>query len=469
MKVLVLLLLVAVCSALRGVKKLESKLDPELTSPREDQLWYSQKLDHFDIAGTPHWNQRYWKNLDYYKPGGPAFIMIGGEAEANPRWMTSGLWHTAAQEHGAAMFLLEHRYYGQSKPVEDMTDMNMKFLSSRQGLEDLATFMVAMSIEHDFTSPWVSFGGSYPGSLSAWLKLKYPHMMAGAVSSSGPLYAKMDFFEYLGVVAEATSECIDKISAALHEIENLIANEENWLDISNQFKLCNTLDGYNEDDVKSFFEYMIDNLAGIVQYNGRFDLTIDGVCKIMNSDENPLTAYAALNDAVLNMNQEECVDHEFSSFLNLLTDTSFEGTGVGWRQWTWQTCTEFGWYQTTNQPDNTFGTILNLDFFKSWCARAFPEYNWDDNKFEGEMMDTNTEYGGFIPHVDNVVFVHGTVDPWHAMGVMADLNEKATAIVIPGTSHCADMYDDKSGDPQELLEARQEIKRLITRWLSFIP
>ena len=44
-----------------------------------------------------------------------------------------------------------------------MTDMNMKFLSSRQGLEDLATFMTAMSIEHDFTSPWISFGGSYPG------------------------------------------------------------------------------------------------------------------------------------------------------------------------------------------------------------------------------------------------------------------------------------------------------------------
>merc|ERR1719356_480670 len=102
MKVLVFLLLVAVCSALRGVKKLESKLDPELASSREDQLWFSQKLDHFDIAGTPHWNQRYWKNLDYYKPGGPAFIMIGGEGEANPRWMTSGLWHTAAQEHGEA-------------------------------------------------------------------------------------------------------------------------------------------------------------------------------------------------------------------------------------------------------------------------------------------------------------------------------------------------------------------------------
>ena len=54
--------------------------------------------------------------------------------------------------------------------------------------------------------PWVSFGGSYPGSLSAWLKLKYPHLMSGSVSSSGPLFAKLDFFEYLGVVHDAIKD-----------------------------------------------------------------------------------------------------------------------------------------------------------------------------------------------------------------------------------------------------------------------
>ena len=54
--------------------------------------------------------------------------------------------------------------------------------------------------------PWVSFGGSYPGSLSAWLKLKYPHLMSGSVSSSGPLFAKVDFFEYLQVVHDAIKE-----------------------------------------------------------------------------------------------------------------------------------------------------------------------------------------------------------------------------------------------------------------------
>ena len=45
----------------------------------------------------------------------------------------------------------------------------------------------------------MTFGGSYPGSLSAWMRLRFPHLVSGSVSSSGPLFAKLDFSEYLQV------------------------------------------------------------------------------------------------------------------------------------------------------------------------------------------------------------------------------------------------------------------------------
>ena len=51
-------------------------------------------------------------------------------------------------------------------------------------------------------------------------------------------------------------------------------------------------------------ELLIDNLAGIVQYNGRFPLTIDDVCGIMNNDVEPVEAFANLNTALLEMNGE---------------------------------------------------------------------------------------------------------------------------------------------------------------------
>ena len=51
-------------------------------------------------------------------------------------------------------------------------------------------------------------------------------------------------------------------------------------------------------------EFLIDNLAGIVQYNGRFPISIDDVCGIMNADVEPIEAFANLNAAILEMNGE---------------------------------------------------------------------------------------------------------------------------------------------------------------------
>ena len=109
---------------------------------------------------------------------------------------------------------------------------------------------------------------------------------------------------------------------------------------------------------------------------------------------------------------------------------------------------------------------MDLDFFVSWCKLAFPEANIDNEALEEFMIATNAEYGGFTPDINNVVYVHGSVDPWHAMGVLEDLSESAPAIFIPGTSHCADMYDDTLDDPIELLAARQAIMELVAKWLA---
>jgi hypothetical protein len=61
--------------------------------------------------------QRYFINKDYFIPGGPVFLMIGGEGTADPVWMNAGQWIKYAQKYGALCVMLEHRYYGLSHPT----------------------------------------------------------------------------------------------------------------------------------------------------------------------------------------------------------------------------------------------------------------------------------------------------------------------------------------------------------------
>ena len=178
------------------------------------EKWFTQRLDHFKITNQATWRQRYWINWRHYRPGGPTLLMVGGEGEANPQWLEAGSWLDYAQAEGAAMVLLEHRYYGKSHPTPDLTVKNLRWLSSRQALADLAAFASQMRGEAGLVGPWVALGGSYPGSLAAWFRLKYPHLVTGAVSTSGPLLAKADFFEYLEVV-EASLDTVPGCSAVI--------------------------------------------------------------------------------------------------------------------------------------------------------------------------------------------------------------------------------------------------------------
>lgn len=80
--------------------------------------WFTQRLDHFDDSNIRTWQQRYFYNDSFHlKPDGPVFLMIGGEGEANPIWLTVGDMMKNAKVFGAFALLLEHRFYGQSRPT----------------------------------------------------------------------------------------------------------------------------------------------------------------------------------------------------------------------------------------------------------------------------------------------------------------------------------------------------------------
>ena len=93
---------------------------------------------------------------------------------------------------------LEHRYYGRSQPFNTWTTSNLQYLSSKQAINDLANFVVAfrnqLEASHNVTGTKIfNIGCSYSGALSAWFRLKFPHITVGAISSSGVVNAILDF------------------------------------------------------------------------------------------------------------------------------------------------------------------------------------------------------------------------------------------------------------------------------------
>ena len=136
------------------------------------------------------------------------------------------LINNLAKKLKAHRVALEHRYYGESQPFSTLSASNLKFLSTDQAIEDLAYFQKSMMSFQGFTGKWISVGGSYPGSLSAFYRLKYPQLVNGALASSAPVLAKGNFEEYDHHVARvAGPTCLFAIQTAVLDIENKLKTQ----------------------------------------------------------------------------------------------------------------------------------------------------------------------------------------------------------------------------------------------------
>lgn len=82
-------------------------------APTFPQYNFTQPLDHFTNTGST-FGQRFWVSTRYYKPGGPVFVLDGGEEDATERlpYMDTGILDILTNATGGLGVVLEHRYYG---------------------------------------------------------------------------------------------------------------------------------------------------------------------------------------------------------------------------------------------------------------------------------------------------------------------------------------------------------------------
>ncbi|XP_050226322.1 probable serine protease EDA2 isoform X2 [Mercurialis annua] len=435
------------------------------------ELWFNQTLDHYSPYDHQRFQQRYYEFLDYFRaPDGPVFLKICGESACSG--IVNDYLGVLAKKFGAAVVSLEHRYYGKSTPFKSSETKNLRFLSSKQALFDLAVFrqhyQTALNLKLNRTkveNPWIVFGTSYSGALSAWFRLKFPHLTCGSVASSAVVLAVYDFPEFDQQIGESTGpEC----KAALQEITQLV--EERLASNKKAVKLKTLFDAAELEIDGDFLYFLADAAVTAIQY-GNPDKLCTPLVQAKKAGEDLVEVYAKyvkeyyvgdLGVSVATYNQKH------------LKNTAINENSSD-RIWWFQVCTEVAYFQVAPSNDSIRSSKVDTRYHLDLCKNVFGEGIYP------EVDVTNIYYGGTKIAGSKIVFTNGSQDPWrHASKqVSSDANDMPSYLI---TCHNCGHGTDMRGCPQSPLnlegnaqncsspeavqKVRQQIIRHIDLWLS---
>ena len=153
-----------------------------------------QPLNHFSNRNRAFLKQRVFIFDENYRGDGTIFFYTGNEAPVELYINNTGfMWENAAS-FGAALVFAEHRFFGGSRGEGKDS---LAFFNHEQALADFARIIQLLDdlgLSRGSKAPLIAFGGSYGGMLAAWLSLKYPHLVTGAICGSAPVLAFDQFY-----------------------------------------------------------------------------------------------------------------------------------------------------------------------------------------------------------------------------------------------------------------------------------
>jgi len=427
--------------------------------PKEKPHYFQQKLDHFNPEDNRTFTQKFYFDPTYWKTNiGPIFLYISGEGpcEGTP----NNYLVDVAQQFSGLIVTMEHRYYGESIPFDEFTTENLAYLSSKQAIYDLAYFITYFSENYSNSSMgWFTVGCSYAGALSAWFRLKFPHLTKGSWSSSGVVNAVLDFTAFDEQIATSAGPvCADLLRQTTKQIENMVYQDANSNSlVKHLFQADNFEDG-------DFFYLTADAAAESVQYGFQ-----DQLC-------------GALQDA---SNKSQTLLEAFANYTTQFFYTVFGGpdgyrTSVQQditapnadRTWWFQKCSEVAYFQNAPEQNSIRSSAINMTWHKLHCEKVFKMKLFPDTD------DTNNYYGGKNIQGTRIFFADSSQDPWQHASVDNSPNndEPYNFVECHNCGHCSEMRGcpsvpgygalDGCDNMDNVNAVRQQLLKWISIWLS---
>eukprot|EP01089_Gocevia_fonbrunei_P015996 TRINITY_DN4851_c0_g1_i1.p1 TRINITY_DN4851_c0_g1~~TRINITY_DN4851_c0_g1_i1.p1 ORF type:complete len:488 (-),score=104.73 TRINITY_DN4851_c0_g1_i1:6-1469(-) len=460
------------------------------TAPTYSTHWFDQRVDHFNNQNAQTWKQRYLiSDLNWAKPQqgaltGPIFFYTGNEGDILEFYNNTGFIFESAPIYGALVVFAEHRYYGESWPFgtaeESFKPQNIGYLSVEQALADYANLLTSLKIQLNAKDvPVISFGGSYGGMLTAWLRIKYPNVVAGAIAASAPILFFSEgpdfqsppptFFETVtNDFNQVNPACPVIVRQAFSEILSLAEQGPSGLQtLTETFNVCPPL--RSKEDVDLLILWITNAFGTMAMVDYPYPASFLGslpawpikvACDLLIKNAyKPMSALAAANALLYNATQNlQCfnVSEEFV----FCADQTGCGTGPAGISWDYQACSEIIYCPTTNNVTDMFPPRKwDLADLTDYCQKTFgikPRPDW---------LSIYTG-GANIRAASNIVFSNGMLDPWHGGGFLESVSPTLTAVRIELGAHHLDLRFSNPADPISVITARKIELEHITVWIA---
>jgi len=443
--------------------------------------FYNQRIDHFNFLRNDFYKQRYLVNDTFWDTSreGPIFFYTGNEGDIEAFAQNSGFIWDIAPFFNAMVIFAEHRYYGRSLPYGNKSltpDPNFNgFLTSEQALADYACLLhyIKTEVKGAKNSPVIAFGGSYGGMLAAWFRVKYPHIVAGAIAASAPVSqfdAPCDAFGRI-VTSDYTAQgkfCSDTIRLSWAAIDSvtagLTADGMAWF--NNNFKFCTPLT--TADQVTKFKAYLNDLWTNIAMMNYPYETTF-----LMPLPGNPVNeACQRIEKALSKHFNETTAPKTVLEAIQAGVDMYNNYTGkakclelgepdqIGADMWDYQACTEM-------IMPMCFDGIADMFEKAPWNETEVIEICQAKWKVKPRVKMADIMYGARELHgASNIIFSNGLLDPWSSGGILRSVSKSVIALLIPEGAHHLDLRGANEKDPQSVREARQIERKFIKKWID---
>ena len=147
----------------------------------------------------------------------------------------------------------------------------------------------------------------------------------------------------------------------------------------------------------------------------------------------------------------------------LLANTTIDVNSAG-RQWTYQYCTEYGFYQTPSEIHPMRSRLLDPEYWPKMCDRAFEGLT---SKKKARAFSTWADQGGWNTQGTNIFFTNGSEDPWQVAtqeknrDFLGQISEFATCDTC---GHCGDFHTPSESTPESMVVLQSHI----ADWLNVI-